>query len=135
VLGPDSRIRCRTLQLPGERLTRQEVREFEPYPEWAERPRLRSECENDARPCPFVSRRYHLYLDVLPSGNIKINHPGLTVWELAQSCALDVADLNGDGLQLEAVGDLMNITRERVRQMELGALMKIREFTARKEST
>ena len=116
----------RTLRLPWDHLTKQEVREFEPYPECAERPRRRCDCENDARPCPFVSCRYHLFLDVLPSGSIKINHPGLEVWELAHTCALDVAALHADGLQLESVGDLMNLTRERVRQLEVTALANIR---------
>lgn len=126
--------RSKTLQLPSGHLTRKEEQEWEPYPEWAERPCRRGDCENDTRPCPFVSCRYHLYLDVLPSGNIKLNHPGLEVWEMAQTCALDVADFNAEGLPLEDVGDLMNLTRERARQIETAALDKVRQLAPRKDA-
>jgi hypothetical protein len=131
VAGP---IRARTLQLPSDRLTRKEAADLEPYPEWADRPRRRADCENEARPCPFVSCRYHLYLDVAPSGNIKLNHPGLEVWDMAQTCALDVADFNPEGLPLEEVGDLMNLTRERCRQIEFAAVGKIRNAVPRKDA-
>jgi hypothetical protein len=69
-----------------------------------------------------------LYLDVSDdSGAIKINHPDREVWELAETCALDVAD-RGDGVTLEEVGTLMNITRERVRQVEGRALVQLRRL-------
>lgn len=88
------------------------------------RPRTRSECADGPRPCPHVSCRFHLYLDVSPrTGAIKLNFPDLEVWELGVSCALDVAD--GGGTKLEIVGELMNVTRERVRQIELKALGKL----------
>jgi hypothetical protein len=45
------------------------------------------------------------------------------VWELAASCALDIAD---DGAAtLEDVGTIMNVTRERIRQLELAALARL----------
>jgi hypothetical protein len=127
VPAPDRRAeqRVRAMRLPTERLTRQEKRDLEPYPEWASRPRVRGECEEDARPCPFVGCRYHLYLDVLSSGNIKLNHPGLEPSDMMPSCSLDVVDQNNGGLTLEDVAAIMNLTRERVRQIELVALKKI----------
>jgi hypothetical protein len=127
VPAPDRRAeqRVRVLKLPTERLTRQEQREYEPYPEWAVRPRSRGECECDARPCPFVSCRHHLYLDILFSGNIKLHHPDLDVSEMMPSCSLDVVDCNSEGLTLEDVAAIMNLTRERVRQIELGAIKKV----------
>lgn len=131
LVPPDGRIRSRTLQAPTEHLTRRELRELEPYPEWADRPRRRGDCEHDARPCPLVSCRYHLYLEISQAGHIKLNHPGLEVWELGQTCALDVAESNGEGLALEDVGDLLNLTRERVRQLETVALEKLREHSHR----
>jgi hypothetical protein len=89
-----------------------------------ERPHLRSECVDGPRPCPHVSCRHHLYLDVNPStGTIKLNFPDLEVWELAFSCALDVADLGGTAIEL--VSELMNVTRERVRQIEMQALSRL----------
>lgn len=55
-------------------------------------PRTRRECEGGARPCPLVSCRHHLFLDVNPlTGSIKLNFPGLAVWELPETCSLDVA--------------------------------------------
>lgn len=76
------------------------------------------------RPCPHVACRHHLYLDVSPkTGAIKLNFPDLEVWELEVSCALDVADMGG--ITLEDVGVIMNLTRERIRQLELKALARL----------
>ena len=93
----------------------------EPPPD---RPRTRAECASGPRPCPHVSCKHHLYLDVSPyTGTIKINFPDIEVWEMRVSCALDIAD-NG-GMRLEDVCDLMNVTRERARQIEIQALAKL----------
>jgi hypothetical protein len=92
--------------------------------EHALRPRHRSECLEGPRPCPHVSCKHHLYLDVSPqTGTIKLNFPDLEVWEMTATCALDIAD--GGGVRLEDVGVLMNITRERARQIESKALSKL----------
>ena len=58
----------------------------------AERPRTRAECPDTSEgPCPWVSCKYHLYLDVNErTGSIKLNFPGLEVWELPDTCAVDV---------------------------------------------
>lgn len=86
-------------------------------------PQTRADCAQIARPCPFVSCRYHLYLDVSPkTGSLKLNFPDLEVWELPESCALDVADKGG--ITTDELGELMNITRERARQIEGHALSK-----------
>ncbi|MCS6797498.1 MAG: hypothetical protein NZ898_03025 [Myxococcota bacterium] len=95
------------------------------YPEtgyW--KPRTRADCAGAERPCPYVSCKYHLYLDVHPlRGSIKLNFPDLEVWEMSETCALDVADRGG--ITLEEVGEIMNLTRERVRQVETTALAKL----------
>src|SRR5689334_20471691 len=89
-----------------------------------QRPHTREECKEAPRPCPHVSCRHHLYLDVNPhTGTIKLNFPDLEVWELGASCALDVADLGGT--PIETVGGLLNVTRERIRQIETQALSKL----------
>jgi hypothetical protein len=81
-----------------------------------ERPRTRGECGTE-RPCPWVSCRHHLYLDVNPdTGKIKIHFPDREPWELEHSCSLDLADEGG--LTLEAVAQTLNVTRERIRQLE-----------------
>jgi hypothetical protein len=86
-------------------------------------PMLRAECERGPRPCPYISCAHHLFLDVSPdNGAIKINFPdliddegGIEFAAMPETCALDVAD---DGKHtLERVAELMNLTRESIRQM------------------
>lgn len=87
-------------------------------------PMLRASCESFERPCPFVSCKHHLFLDTSAKGTITLNFPDLEPDQLPHSCALDVA--NGGGATLEEVGEIMNLTRERVRQIEASALRKLR---------
>jgi len=56
------------------------------------------------------------------TGSIKINFPELEPWELQESCALDVADRGVH--TLEEVGEILNLTRERVRQLEIDGMKK-----------
>lgn len=95
----------------------------------SERPQTRLECETGPRPCPFVSCQFHLYLDVGKKGSIKLNFPHLEPDELVETCVLDVADRGG--ATLEEVADFINLTRERVRQIEEIARGKLHrlEFT------
>ena len=93
------------------------------------RPKSRTECLEMERPCLYVSCRHHLYLDVNPeTGSVKLNFPDKEPWELSCSCALDVAEAGG--LTLEDVGSLLNLTRERARQVESIALQKIHDVLA-----
>jgi len=93
------------------------------------KPRTRADCVDGPRPCPYVSCKHHLYLDVSGStGAIKLNYPDLEVEELEETCALDVADRLGT--TLEDVGALMNLTRERIRQVEVRALEKLERLRA-----
>jgi len=72
-----------------------------------------------------VACKHHLYLDVNPeTGSIKINFPDLEPWEMNETCALDVADRSG--ITLEEVGEIMNLTRERIRQVEVRGLLKLK---------
>ena len=92
-----------------------------------QQPTSRSQCVNTPRPCLFVSCRHHLYLDVNEdTGSIKFNFPDKEVWELEETCALDVADRGG--ITLEEVGSIMNLTRERIRQLELSGLGKLKSY-------
>lgn len=119
-----SRARARTISI--RRLSKAELnRGKELYPEmdyW--RPTTRGECVDMERPCPFVSCKYHLYIDVHPvRGSIKVNFPDVEVWEMTDTCALDIAERGG--ITLEDVGAIMNLTRERVRQLETAGLGKL----------
>ncbi len=88
-----------------------------------ERPKTRGDCEGGERPCPYVSCRHSLYLEVNHAGNIQFNHPDLEPESMADSCSLDVADRGG--ATLEEIGKIMGFTRERSRQLEVKALRKI----------
>lgn len=99
------------------------------YPEQVEHPRTRGECAAGSRPCPLVGCKFHLYIDVTRTGSIAFNFPDLEVEEMAESCALDVADQGGT--TLEDVGAIMNLTRERIRQVEVKALAKMARAGAR----
>jgi Sigma-70, region 4 len=91
----------------------------------AGRPKVRADCGSGPRPCPYVSCKFNLYVDVNPrTGSVKMNFPDKEIWELADTCALDVADRGG--ITLEEVGAIMNLTRERIRQVEVRGLLKLK---------
>jgi hypothetical protein len=118
-------VRARTISV--KRMTKRELelgRMLYPDVEDVARPKLREDCAQGERPCPFVSCKHHLYLDVSArTGAIKLNFPDLEVWEMTETCALDVADRGGT--TLEEVGAIMNLTRERIRQVEVKGLAKL----------
>lgn len=96
----------------------------------ADGPKTRGECNEKRRDgsglrsfCPYVGCKNHLYLDVKPGGSITLNYPDLEVWEMKETCALDIAD---SGVStLEDVAEHMQVTKERARQLEEIALMKV----------
>jgi len=117
-------VRARTISV--KRMTKRELEIgrllFPETDYW--KPATRAECAEGPRPCPFVSCKHHLFIDVSPrTGAIKLNFPDIEVWDLGESCALDVADRGGT--TLEDVGAIMNLTRERIRQVEVKALAKL----------
>jgi hypothetical protein len=104
------------------------------------KPKTYADCLRLNGPCGFVSCRYNLYLDVIPVAGrpssapiVKLNFPHLEVWEMAETCALKVAmrgatveePTQGVGLTLEEVGELVNLTSQRVEQLESVALAKL----------
>lgn len=121
--------RARTQSI--KRITKRELelgRLLYPYPDGIERPKTRAECAAVERPCPFVSCKWNLYLDVSRrTGAIKFNFPDLEPEDIAAdgSCVLDVTDRGA--ATLEQTGALINTTRERIRQIEVMALRKIVE--------
>lgn len=66
-------------------------------------PRTRAECADGPRPCPAQTCRHHL----------------------DGECVLDLAAAGG--MTLEEVGAKMGLTKERIRQIEIGAIAKLRE--------
>lgn len=122
-MDPD---RTRGTTIPQKHLTAREIAdgriltlELEP----PRRPRTRADCIDAPRPCPWVGCRYHLCLDIMPSGSLKLNFGAVELEALPDTCALDVADKGGG--TLEVVGERLNLTRERVRQVEAKMLVKL----------
>ena len=123
-----SRPRSKTIAL--KRMTRSELlagaRAYPPVD--IARPKTRAECGGEQRPCPWVACKHHLYLDINPdTGSIKINFPDLEPWELRDTCALDVAERGGS--TLDEVGEVTNLTRERIRQLEVRGLLKLKALS------
>jgi hypothetical protein len=102
----------------------------EPEPDAIARPRCRAECADVPRPCPFVGCKFHLYLDVSKRGSIRLNFPELEPDQMPAdaSCALDVADQGG--ISGERLAMMLNVSREGIRQMELGAFEKLQRSAA-----
>jgi len=116
------------------RIIQQDTRDYDS----SIRPKVRLEClphKEDARPCPFVSCRHHLYLEVAGPrkirqevvGNILINFPDLEPDQIPETCSLDIADRGG--VTLEEVGMFMNVSRERIRQIETQACKMLSSST------
>lgn len=125
------------------------------------RPRVRADCATFDRPCPYVACRHHLLLDVGDvATSLKVNFPDLIddrvyegpeledgrfwtetnegrvfegpfIEEMQATCALDVAE-QGDRVH-EEIGPYMNLTRERVRQVEEQILEKLKANKMAKE--
>lgn len=118
----------RAVTIDVSRLTKRELRLGALlYPDEGDvRPRTRGDCVGGPRPCPFVACKFHLFLDASPSnGAIKLNFPDLEPEELSHSCCLDVADAGAH--TLEDTAEILNLTRERIRQIEVRAYQRIRE--------
>lgn len=90
------------------------------------RPTKRADCEGGARPCPYVGCKYNLFLDVSSTGNIRFSFPNRPpeAVDPEASCALDLA--SSGGLTLQEVADVTGVTRERVRQIEMKSVRRLR---------
>lgn len=106
------------------------------------KPRTWGECKErfgDAEPCPYVSCRHHLALEVgaprrvvgadglvqIRDPGLKVNFPHLPIEQLPETCSLRAAEQH-KGMTLEEVSVHLNLTRERARQIEAIALAKMR---------
>lgn len=92
------------------------------------RPFKFAECEADPRPCPFVSCRHHLALDVRADGGLTINFPGLeadpgAVLAAAPfTCSLKRAAAGE--MMLEDIAPIFDVTSERISQISTEAERK-----------
>jgi hypothetical protein len=77
-----------------------------------------------SRPCVYIGCRHSLYIDVTFAGSIKLNAPDVDPDDVSgTSCSLDVAEAGG--IVLEALAAPLNVTKERVRQLEASAFRKL----------
>lgn len=104
-------------------------------------PRTYGECQERAlgtatNPCWYLRCRYNLLIDLEPrTGSYKVTWPDLTSGAYGDeyhalpqhTCALHEAAHGG--LTLDEVGVMMNLTRERVRQIETKALHRLRDLS------
>lgn len=123
------------------------------------RPETVGDCRHAVRPCPWVSCRFNLLIDVLEDGSIVINakyrrpdgaqrviaakpeteerfqdeiEDAIEVWfdeptPPVRSCVLDeTMHRYSDDKQLDEIAELMFVSRERIRQIEAAALIKVR---------
>jgi hypothetical protein len=91
------------------------------------KPKTRGDCIDGPRPCPWVSCKYHLYLEVKPSGRLVVPRPEVDLEEMEFTCALDAAE--DHTLTLDEISVYYQVSRERIRQIEMGALRKLRRKT------
>jgi hypothetical protein len=87
------------------------------------RPRTRGDCAGGIRPCPWASCVHHLAVDVTSLGSLLLPFGDVDFDQLPDTCSLDVADRGGATLQ--QVGDLLNVTRARIGQIETLALARM----------
>lgn len=91
-------------------------------------PQTRRDCPDlKSGPCPHVGCVYNTYLEVDHKGRLRIIHPDLppTAPERAEwSCALALAEQGPQ--DCGKIGEILNLSRERVRQIEVRALSKCR---------
>jgi hypothetical protein len=88
-----------------------------------DRPQTYGDCQKLPRPCPFVGCRHHLYLEAGKSGNLRTLSTELE--HMSETCSLDVAARGPQSL--DEIGEMMNITKERVRQIEASAFAKVEQ--------
>lgn len=93
----------------------------------ADRPKFRGECRDGPRPCPLVLCQHNTFLNVTSTGRIQLAHGKRKPEDVPpdESCSLDVADSGSQ--TLSRVGEILGLTRERIRQIETRCLEKIRK--------
>lgn len=100
------------------------------------RPKTRGDCldggVNAQRPCPWVSCRYNLLVNVNDETGA-VEELASSPEELTHTCALDVAeitDLTGRQVILRSLEPFFGVHRERIRQLELRAIRGLLEGLA-----
>ena len=93
-------------------------------------PRRLEECPDDDEQCPYVACRYHLWTDIV-GRSVRYGKQGsereyryemvqTDAWGSWPTCALRAA--RQGPRTLDEVGDVLGVTRERVRQIQVAAM-------------
>jgi hypothetical protein len=75
------------------------------------RPRIRADCAQAPRPCPWVNCRYHLAVEAKDPAHME------------ETCVLDLAER--DGMAQEEIAQLLTVTHQRITQIEAKALQRL----------
>jgi hypothetical protein len=96
------------------------------------RPCTRADCEQGARPCPWISCRYHLFEELAPR-ILKVKKDKLrdepderllrVLLGMEYSCSLDWAAKGPH--TLDQIGQMFGVTRERIRQIQDKGLKRL----------
>lgn len=103
------------------------------------RPKVRSECKNGPRPCPWLGCRYHLGLSVRRDGDVLLRKQweqflaGEGVEPVGPSCALDVAETmavriaeGGTPLSHDDLARTMAVRKSALQRAEEKGMAKLR---------
>jgi hypothetical protein len=101
-----------------------------------ERPLTRGDCAAGPRPCPYVTCRHHLLVDVAEDGRLYVNRAlearlqwgarwGNPSADVPDTCALDVAERGG--ITEEEIATILGTTVVRIEQIERRAHARARE--------
>ncbi len=92
------------------------------------RPRTRGDCASVPRPCPFISCKMNLHVELTKQGHLSLSHgEGADPLDVHpdESCALDVAD-RGESSQERVAHLLGGVTLEWIRRTERAAEAEMR---------
>lgn len=139
----NKRLRQRAVTLPGKmsradlvKIKRTNAAALSAYPgvKFPAMPKTFGECLErfgQDKPCPYARCRHHLAVDVRQGADgtaaVKVNFPQAdTALDIPETCSLRAAHFSPEGQTLDSVASKLNITRERARQIEAVALLKMR---------
>jgi hypothetical protein len=104
-------VQCSEMEEVDSGFTPEEIEEM--------RPKTRADCVDGPRPCPWVSCRYHLWLNVESHGRVRFNCGDMT----GPSCVLDEAAKGPK--TLTEVGEIMGVSKQRAEQIERSASITV----------
>lgn len=103
----------------------EELPNYNRYLRFFKKPKTRGDCVNVQRPCPWVSCKYHLATNVKPNGTLEYVYHSVSITDITESCALDVAEQGG--LSSYDVGKYLNLSGQQIKNIEKEALKKLKK--------